>query len=476
MTRSDATHSSATEESRGKATEGAEPSAGVEPSVDDDSAADAAESAPTPPIGLALAGGAPGGAIYEIGAMRALDEAIDGFDLTQCGAYVGVSAGAFLTACLANGLRTDQQVRAIVKREPGEHPFVPEIFFRPAVRELSTRLLKAPSLLAGALKAYATGREKRFLDALTVLGRSLPVGVFDSDPVRDYVSRIFSIKGRTDDFRELHSKLTVVTTDLESGESMLFGYLGREEVPISVAVQASTALPGLYPPVEIDGRHYVDGILLKTMHASVAMEAGARLMFCINPLVPVDTRKAVQQNLLQRAPVTRRGLPAVLSQTVRTMIHSRMSLGFKSYEGSFPDVDIILLEPPRDDYEDFFSNIFSFSSRRAVVAHAFDATRRNLLQNRAVIEPKLARHGLRLNVDFLHNEAADVWTSVGLPEFAEDTESALRQAENPADEALPSAESPRHDRKRGSVGRDLDALLDRVESLAEQQVAVTESS
>ena len=417
-------------------------------------------SSPDPPIGLALAGGAPGGAIYEIGAMRALDEAIEGFDLTRCGVYVGVSAGAFLAACLANGLRTDQQVRAIVKREPGEHPFVPEIFFRPAIKELGSRVLKTPRLLATALKAYATGSEKRFVDALTVLGRSLPVGIFDSDPVREYIARIFAIKGRTDDFQRLGSKLTVVTTDLESGESMRFGYLGWPHVPISVAVQASTALPGLYPPVEINGRYYVDGILLKTMHASVALEAGAELVFCINPLVPVDTRKAVQQNLLAGAPVTRRGLPAVLSQTVRTMIHSRMHLGIKAYETAYPEADIVLLEPSRDDYEDFFSNIFSFSSRRSVVAHAFDATRRDLLARRSTIEPILARHGLRLNVDFLHDESSNVWSSVGLPELADG--SSGRQSIR-ADSSYNGSSG------ESSLSRDLDLLLDRVEHLAAER-------
>ncbi len=404
-----------------------------------------------PPIGLALAGGAPGGAIYEIGAMHALDEALDGFDLTQCGSYVGVSAGAFLTSCLANGLRTDQQVRAIVKREPGEHPFVPEIFFKPAFKEIGHRVWRAPALLSGALKAYVTRREKRLIDALTGLGRSLPTGFFDSDPVRDYVERIFSIKGRTDDFNQLGCKLTVVTTDLDSGQAMRFGHLGWTHVPISVAVQASTALPGLYPPVEINGRYYVDGVLLKTMHASVTMEAGAELVFCINPLVPVDTRKAVQQNLLRRAPVMRRGLPSVLSQMVRTMIHSRMNLGIRAYDRLYPDADVILIEPPREDYEDFFSNIFSFSSRRAVCEHAYDATRRSLLARHKVIDPILARHGLRLDLDFLHDETRNVWASVGLPEFATNGSGGAEPAPDESSESL---------------SQELEALLARVEKLA----------
>lgn len=67
---------------------------------------------------MALAGGGPEGAIYEIGALRALDEVLVGVDLNDLDIYVGVSAGAFIGACLANQLSTEQmclgdrQVRA----------------------------------------------------------------------------------------------------------------------------------------------------------------------------------------------------------------------------------------------------------------------------------------------------------------------------------------------------------------------------
>ncbi len=369
------------------------------------------------PIGLALAGGAPGGAIYEIGALHALNEAIPGFDLCDCGSYVGVSAGAFLASCLANGLSTAQQVRAIVKDVPGEHPFIPETFFQPAVGEIAKRLIQSPLILGGALRDYFTRRERRLLDALTVLGQGLPVAVFNNEPIRDYVARIFSIKGRTDDFTELKRKLTVVTTDLESGESMRFGYLGWPYVPISKAVQASTALPGLYPPVEINGRYYVDGVLLKTMHASVPLEAGAKLVFCINPLVPVDMRQAVQRNAAEPGEIVRGGLPSVLSQTVRTLIHSRLQLGVQSYEGKYPGSDVVLIEPARDDYEDFFSNIFSFSSRKGVCERAWNATRRSLLQRADSIQKVLDRFDLKLDREFLEDPEVDLWENVGLPEF-----------------------------------------------------------
>ncbi|MEZ5313986.1 MAG: hypothetical protein R2862_10255 [Thermoanaerobaculia bacterium] len=55
---------------------------------------------------------------------------------------------------------------------------------------------------------------------------------------------------------------------------------------------------------------------------------------------------------------------------------------------------MLLLEPDRDDHRMFFTNIFSFSARRAVAAHAYERTRRDLLTRYEDLAPVLARHGL----------------------------------------------------------------------------------
>jgi predicted acylesterase/phospholipase RssA len=403
-----------------------------------------------PFVGVALAGGAAQGAIYEIGALRALDEALVGFSLNHAGIYVGVSAGGFLSACLANQLTTAQMCRAIVKREPGEHPFVPEIFFQPALKEIGRRLAKAPGLLGTAIRSYVTRREKRLLDALTGLGRALPVGIFDNESVREYVEKIFSRPGRSDDFRQLERKLAIVTTDIESGEAAVWGTPGYDHVPISKAVQATTALPGLYPPVEIEGRCYVDGVLLKTMHASVALDAGADVVFCINPVVPVDTREAERRHELEAGHLIRQGLPSVLAQTVRTLIHSRMALGLRAYDERYPGASVVLIEPRRDDHEIFFSNIFSFSSRRTVCERAYQATRRHLRDRYDELAPLLARHGIGLNRRFLDDEERSVWVSVGLPELSENG-------------------PPRPD--DAATLAELGDLLERVEALAAERAA-----
>lgn len=366
-------------------------------------------------IGLALAGGGPEGAVYEIGALWALQEALEGIDFNRLPVYVGVSAGSVIAALVANGLTPAQLVRAMVRHDPGEHPFDPVRFFTPAYGELLRRGRMLPRLFAEALWSYLRHpRDQRLSESLTRLARALPVGVFNNAPIRQYLARTFSLKGRSDDFRRLKARLVVIAADLESGRPVRFGHKGWMHVPISVAVQASTAVPGVYPPVEVDGRYCVDGVLLKTLHASVALDEKADLLFCVNPLVPADTRDNVAGPGLPHGALVERGFPTVFSQTFRTLIHSRLEVGMAAYETRYPHADVLLFEPEPDEYQMFFTNVFSFSSRRRVCELAYQATRRDLWRRRRTLGPLLARHGIRLRLDVLRDRERDLWAEVGL--------------------------------------------------------------
>ena len=302
-------------------------------------------------------------------------------------------------------MTSGQLCRATFETDPSKLPFEPEIFFRPAVGEWWRRILMTPGLTFDALRDYiANPRDQSLIESLTRLTRALPVGVFDNEPIRSYLQRVLALHGRTDDFRKLSSQLFIIAADLDSGQAVRFGEPGMDHVPISLAVQASTALPGLYPPVDFEDRHYVDGVLLKTLHASVALDAGAELLICLNPIVPVDTTESVAAGAMRRGKLIHRGLPTVLSQTFRTLVHSRLAAGLASYAPRYPETDLILLEPDRDDYRMFFTNIFKLSSRRSVCEHAYRATRRQLLERREELEPILERHGIRLRVDLLREE------------------------------------------------------------------------
>jgi predicted acylesterase/phospholipase RssA len=232
----------------------------------------------------------------------------------------------------------------------------------------------------------------------------VPAGLFDNAPLERYLAHVLSTGGRTNDFRALDPVLRVVTMHLDSAEVAVFGAPGRDHVPISTAIQASTALPGLYCPVQIDGQAYIDGVARRTVHASVALDAGADLLFCINPIVPVNVQVERQMDRIERRSLISYGLPAVLSQTFRALVDSRKTVGFQKYGHTHPNADIVLIEPAYEDTRLFFSNVFSFSNREAVCEHAYAATRLHLRRRAAALAPILARHDLRLNTDALADE------------------------------------------------------------------------
>ena len=251
-----------------------------------------------------------------------------------------------------------------------------------------------------------TAGRKSLTHALERLGPALPTGIFSNDQIHVQLERLFNRAGRSNDFRRLKTQLTLVATDLDSGEAAPFGRPGWDHVPISKAVQASAALPGLFPPVEIGDSYYVDGALKKTMHASVALEQGIDLMLCLNPLVPFDATAPQFAKVMRRGlPAEKQyiprivdgGLPAVLSQTFRSMIHSRMVLGMKHYEHAYPNTDIILIEPDHRDPELYLANTFSYGQRRHLAEHAYQQTRQMLRSHQTGLSAKLWRHGITLH-------------------------------------------------------------------------------
>ncbi len=180
-------------------------------------------------------------------------------------------------------------------------------------------------------------------------------------------------------------------TDLDSGRAAPFGAPGFDEVPISEAVKASSALPGLYPPARIDGRDYIDGAVKKTLHASVALKEGVKLLFCVNPLVPYDADLAARRGGgAAYAHLADGGLVTVLSQTFRAMIQSRMQVGMDRYARDFPDADVVLFEPASDDAVMFFANMFSYADRRRLAEHAYQHMRAELRRRADELDAVLA--------------------------------------------------------------------------------------
>jgi NTE family protein len=399
-----------------------------------------------PRVGLALAGGGALGAVYEIGALCALDEAIDGFSATEMDCYVGVSAGSIVAALLANGRSPAQLVRMLAGMESGAESFEPATLFAPAYGEWVRGGLRLPTRVLRTLRRLISSEhDDGILGAANALAEAAPIALFDNTPLRRALREAFRAGGGTDDFRQLSRRLIIVATDLESGRALHLGEPGWDDVPISLAAQASSAVPGLYPPVDVKGHPCVDGVLLRTVHASLALEHGVELLLAVNPIVPVDTAAAPRT---AAGDVIAHGLPAILSQTFRTLVHSRMEVGLKSYADRYPDADVVLFEPKRDEYGMFFANIFSLAQRLEVCELAYRATRADLRERRRALAPVLGRHRLALRDSVLDDSTRSLWRAAAMePPTARlsagaDTGAKWKRAASALDAALSSFEVP----------------------------------
>jgi predicted acylesterase/phospholipase RssA len=343
-------------------------------------------------VALVCAGGGVTGAVYEIGCLRALEEVLDR-SVTDLDLYVGISGGAFVNSLLASGVSPREMYDEVTSRTRSPFGVTAAPLYRLGPVEFLKRSLKAPAVLTRALLTALSGEGRNLSDFAWGLFELLPPGLLDPSGIQEYLHGLFTARGRADRFDALNHDLYVVAVDLDRGEAVAFGEDGHRDVPVSRAVQASAALPGLYRPVRIGGRDYVDGGVKKTAHINLAIRHGADLVICINPLVPIlnDTHGGPL-----RGHLSNRGVTFVLDQALRIMLHGRMAYGLERYQTEHPEVDILLLQPNRDDMRMFSYNLMKYSARRVLAEHGYRSTLAALAAHRIRFARMLRKHGLRL--------------------------------------------------------------------------------
>jgi predicted acylesterase/phospholipase RssA len=341
-------------------------------------------------VALVCAGGGVTGAVYEIGALRALDELI-GRSVLDLDLYVGISGGAFVASLVAAGVSPREMYDEATSRTSTPFGVAAAPLYRLAPFELLSRSIRAPRVLMEALETALQGEGRNLSDLIWGAFELLPSGLMDTSGIQEFLQRVFRARLRGDRFDAFPRQLFVVAVDLDSGEAVAFGEDGTRSMPVSKAVQASAALPGLYRPVRIHGRDYVDGGVKKTAHINLAIQNGADLVICVNPIVPYLNNTAGGP---LRGHLSNHGLTWVLDQAMRIMLHGRMQYGLERYRREHPRVDILLIEPTRDDLRMFGYNIMRYSARRVVAEHGYRTTLEYFRANAARCRRLLARHGI----------------------------------------------------------------------------------
>jgi NTE family protein len=228
------------------------------------------------PDALVLGGGGTLGEAWMSSLLAGLEQSEE-FDARACSCYVGTSAGSIVAASLVAGLAPDARLggaaTAGVTADGGA-----------SVRALGTETSLRQALggigeLAGAAAAPIASLA---LASTARGGALLRRGILRAVPRGD---RSLSELGRMVEQAGVRwdGRLRVVALELATGRRVVFGAADAPQVSVSLAVQASCAVPGVFRPVLADGRTYIDGGAWSPTNIDAAeTDRGARVL-CLNP-------------------------------------------------------------------------------------------------------------------------------------------------------------------------------------------------
>ncbi len=351
---------------------------------------------------LVLGGGGFTGGVYEIGALRALDLLAVNSTVNNFDVYVGTSAGAFIASLCANGVTPEEMMRVVTGQ--GNLPFkdvdLGDLLHLNLVEFARKGALMPLRALSVARQLLSQPGGVSLMDVFMGLADGLPSGIYTGDGIEKYLQKVLSEPGRTDDFGELDCELYLTATDLDTCERVVLGVDGSEDVPISTAVRASGALPMVYTPVKVHDREMIDGGMVSTTNLDIAIQAGAKLVVVINPIVPfINDFSTSITTLRGRRPrrVSDMGFAQIGYQVFKLVAHQRLHELAKGWEERYPGVDIVLIEPEPTDELMFQTSMMSFTSRVEIARHGFESVTKQLAGEYDRYQDVAERHGLDIS-------------------------------------------------------------------------------
>ena len=329
----------------------------------------------TAKIALCLPGGGASGAIFQIGALAAIEDTLEGADAGGFALYVGSSGGASVAAALAGGLPVQRIYRAFLDPADAYFGLERKHLLRFDLAEWR-RILPA---LIGALGEGASGLVARgsvpppsaLWDKLDRLAEALPAGLFTLDTYERFLEEFFIRRGVPNSFFSMKRPLRILAHDLDSAELTLFGSENATSAPVARACTASMAIPPFFSPVKIDDRYFMNPGAGQVVHVEVAVADGADVVVVINPLVPLrlnGSRPSPEGGGLRD-----RGMLTIINQAIR--IGSSRSLREQCRRASEQGTSVLLVEPDGSEGGLLLGNPSSMEVRRRILEDAYRHTR-----------------------------------------------------------------------------------------------------
>jgi NTE family protein len=233
--------------------------------------------------GMVLGGGGVLGAAWMVGALDALSE-IDGIDPREFEVLVGTSAGSILAALLGSG----EDVQTMVDHQLHRKDRIKLPLDYDYERESAEAVPPKRRLKVGSGRLLLdTARKGRQANPNVALAAAMPEGRGSLTGVRRLVEHL-TPRGEWCG----HPNAWLTALDYETGERVVFGR--DDELPsigLSDAVAASCALPGWFPPLQADGRRFVDGGAWSSVNADLVAGLGLDEVYVLAPMVTLDIGK-----------------------------------------------------------------------------------------------------------------------------------------------------------------------------------------
>jgi predicted acylesterase/phospholipase RssA len=351
-----------------------------------------------PRMGLCLCGGGITGAMWEVGALAAFEQAFEGFRASQFDVYVGASSGATVATALSGGLPAQRLYRALL--DPADDFFPLQRHHLLGLDQLELKRV-AWSIMGAVRRSLTTATSRPLqIDLWHEIDRfydSLPAGLFTIDAYEQFLSEFMGRRGIPKDFAEMPRRLALVANDLDAGRRVVFGRQDLAGVAVPRAVAASSAVPVLYAPVRIGERDYIAGGVGEVGHVDVAADMDCDLVLIVNAVVPVQTggQVRVPTGHGPQRRIRDKGMLWVYNQSWRMVTQARLQKGLEAFRAEHPNVDVALLEPERDAASMFMYSPMNFAARRTILEEAYSTTLQQLRNPEFPARRALEARGLR---------------------------------------------------------------------------------